>query len=310
MRKGLAALFALMLVALAACDTERPENGTNGPTTVTPTSATLRAKGNYCYRGYNIWWWFESRDVDPNLNNGGPTPWYQIGQKQRMLGDCANPSEIVPVKQAATTLNPEHRYQYRMAYTVDGFPGEGACDSNARCEQKGTAPEAQLVYDDFTTPARETGQVGEDYDVNLGSGSVSGTYACDYDLNFSPAVLIGQYSHAATLADCRNDMDVKVTCKAQLHIGNNVWYDTDYSDDQSNSCYADAYSSMATISYNVGGHYDWYVRLNQSNRRWTSAFRKTPHRGGCETYYTNSTGVYLHVLHCWATYGKLGSPPT
>jgi hypothetical protein len=300
---------SLTALAIAGCETEPATN-------VTGTSAILHGKGD-CRTGMHLYWWFEGRDINPSLAypGGSPGPWTQIGAKQRL--DCGGDTSLFSLDSwnngagmpTWSGLWREHKYQFRIASQQDGN-GEGVCDRNGSCAAKGDPAESTLSYDDFQTPISESGQTGQDYDPSLGSGSVSGEYACDYALTLDPQVIIGHPSFAQTQLNCRNDMDLKVTCRVQLWIGDDFISDVDYGHQSTgNFCNATSASLTITLGKKVGSIHHFYARLNNKKRSWTSGFRNKPHRGGCETYkvYVPELYGYRDVLHCW---GKYGDPQT
>jgi hypothetical protein len=120
-----AALVAVMV--LAACDTQPATN-------VTPTSATLNAKGA-CAAGTSGNWWYQLRNASAGGGFGdvGPAHSYSCG---------ANSGEVNLDSYNVTGLVPDTVYQFRIRSTVNG--GNYTFDANGA--SGGTS------YDSFRTP--------------------------------------------------------------------------------------------------------------------------------------------------------------
>jgi hypothetical protein len=293
-------LFALTLVAMAvlafvAC-------GTDPATNVTPTTATLNGHGTCPQNQHANWWWEIRIDGDDNW-----LPWTKVGPTNRTDYPCQG--ENAQLRQAINTF-PGTSYQYRIAVQQDGF-GVLVCDSEDNCKTKGSADEANQVWESFTTPVHSENEVGKDYDVDAGSGSVSGAYACNVFNDLDPALIVGEVTYAQTYIDCRDDMWMKVTCKSNMAIyagAYRVFYsvDVDYGDASSNNvCLSSVGTNTSIVNRQVSSRHDMYMRLNNTHRRWTSTFKRAFNRGGCNTYFTAEN---QHVLHCWERWGHRRPP--
>lgn len=295
MRKVIAALFVVLLMTLAACETESATN-------VTETSATLNGRGN-CESGWHFYWWYEMRQIEPN-----PTGWYQATSANRV--DCSGHNDPGPLPTSVGGvggLTPGAWYQFRIGAQADGQP-QYVYDRNGDNAQKGTSAENNLSYDEVKTFDSGTDGIGNDYDANSAEPAVSGEYACKWHMDVHPAVLIGDATDAGTTVyNCRSVPLVYTTCQTDLSIGQDHFYDTDHGDQ---GCLSAAAAMYLTLGKRVGMRGDFYMRLLNTKRRWTSSFYSRPKNGNCETYFNTINNKRYHVLHCYGFYGRYTAGPS
>jgi hypothetical protein len=278
MRKAFVGLLVLPLL-LAACQTEPATN-------VTQSSATLNGRGN-CENGLHLWWWYELRQ-----EGGG---WTTPPQQAQRLDCNQHTNEGAIPSLGVSGLPSGTNFDFRIAYQQDGQP-VGVCDKNGGCAQKGTAQEGNLAYDGFTTDHNEAGNGGSVYEAGTAIPAASAEKHMTWRHRTHYGTGLVDYTWSEIEAKRITAVhSIYATCKIRVRVVNVVNEATNHGEQ---GCKVrdinDAWNGCARKSLCAGGRADFWLRLNNANKRWTQTFTNRPNRG-CELAYTAQN---QHVLHC------------
>lgn len=285
MKKGLALLMALLVLALAACNT-------TPATHVTSTSAQLNGQGG-CIAGLHAYWWYEYRTADPFSVYG---PWQQTS---RHRADCAASSTADAVIASNTVygLTPDKDYQYRIAYRQDGGATDAVCDSLRKCVFKGP-DESTLVYTQFSTEADTAGDIGQDYIAGSALPAVSAQkclrwhHNTHYGAGGEPDPTTGGGS---VTMECNRLVTLTCTIEVGVKEAGDLDEDT-ASGDEGTRCFAHGtvfrFNDCGRMRHCAGSAFGFAARLNNPDRRWSQGYTNGDRPNeGCETYRISGNDV-------------------